>query len=90
MGLISEDGMRMPAGTKAGILEGVEDEPGCRLSISGTGSIVAVWPESVQSSNDGEWSAKECLTLLDAVRPGDPFRQLGVYANMRGGLQKAA
>ena len=25
---------------------------------------------------------------LDAVKPGEPFRQLGVYANMRGDCRK--
>ena len=44
--------------------------------------------ESIQHSDDGEWSAKECRTLLGAVKLGEPFRQLGVYANMRGGCRK--
>ena len=37
---------------------------------------------------EGKWSAVEHRTLLDAVKPGEPFRQLGVYANMRGDCRK--
>ena len=72
--LAGEDGVRMPAGAKLELLEGAEDRLRYHLTISGTGTIVGVCPESIQPSDDGEWSAKECRTLLDAVKPGEPFR----------------
>ena len=31
---------------------------------------------------------KECRALLDAVKPGEPFSQLRVYATMRGDCRK--
>ena len=41
-----------------------------------------------EPTDEGDWPAEEHRTLLDAVKPGDPFRQLEVYANMRGDCRK--
>ena len=45
-------------------------------------------PANARPTDEGEWSAVERRTLLGAVKPGDPFRQLGVYANMQGDCRK--
>ena len=86
--LTGEGGVRMLADTKVELLEGDEDTQRSHLAVSEAGSIVAAPPENIQPSDDGEWSANECRTLLDAVKLGEPFRLLGVYANMWGYCRK--
>ena len=50
--------------------------------------MLAVHPKNIRPTDAGEWSAKEHRTLLDAVKPGEPFRQLRVHGNMRGDCRK--
>ena len=40
-------------------------------------------PAAAGPTDVGEWPAVEHRTLLGAVKPGGPFRQLGVYANVQ-------
>ena len=41
-------------------------------------------PANAGPTDEGGGSAVEHRTLLDAAKPGGPFIQLGVYANMQG------
>ena len=79
-----EDGELATAGTTVELLEGAWDRMRCRPAVTRGGSVVVVCDGNARPTDSGEWSAKECRTPLDAVKPGEPFRQLGVYANMRG------
>ena len=61
---------------------------GCHLAISHDGSVLVICPENARPADDVKLLAREHRNLLGAVKPGEPFRQLGVCANMRGGYQK--
>ena len=50
--------------------------------------MLIICPDNAQPTDGGEWSVREHRVPLAAVKPGEPFRQLGVYANMRGGGRK--
>ena len=69
-------------------MPGARERDHSRLSRTREGTLVNIRPGDAEPTDQGEWSAEECRTLLDAVGPGEPFRQLGVYANMRGDCRK--
>ena len=80
--LTAEDGTRVIAGIRVCLMAGAGNRSGCRLAVTRSGLTVSLHLDSAEPADDGEWSAKEHITLLGAMRPGDPFRQLGVYASM--------
>ena len=67
-----------------------QDEP--RHARTREGAILTIGltnaERSIQRTDEGKWPAEEHMTLLDAVKPGESFRQPGVYANMRGDYRK--
>ena len=59
-----------------------------RYARTQEGAILTIGPTNAEPTDEGEWSAEEHRALLDAVKPGEPFMQLGVYANMHGDCRK--
>ena len=82
--LAGEDGTTIPDGTRVCIMAGAEDRTGHRRATTRERVFVAISRENARPTDQEEWSAVEYRILLDAVRPGEPFQQLGVCANMRG------
>ena len=86
--LTGEDGTEVSTCTRICFLTGAEYRSGRRLAISRIWLILFIHLVSANPTDDGEWSAREHRTLLDAVRPGEHFHQLGVYADIRGDCRK--
>ena len=76
------------AGTRVWVLPGIVGYDGPRYPRTRKGTLLNVSPATAEPTEEGEWPAVEHRTLLDAVEPGEPFRQLGMYATMRGDCRK--
>ena len=81
--LCDQDENRIRSGTRVWILPGTVGIYGSRHAQTREGTVLLLNPATTGPRDEGEWSAVEHRTLLDAVKPGEPFRQLGVYASMR-------
>ena len=76
------------AGTQVWIMPGActQDEP--RRARTRERGILTIGSTNAGRTDEREWPAEEYRVLLDAVKPGESFRQLGVCANMRGDCRK--
>ena len=86
--LYDEKGMLVPEGIIVQIMSRAVDIKEHRRAISQAGSIISICQENAEPTDEGNWSALEHRTLLGAIRPWGPFRQPGVYANMRSDCRK--
>ena len=88
MSLRDWDGHESMTGTRIWILPGVVGLNGSRNTQTREDAVIKVCPANAGPTDEGEWSTVEHRTLLGAVKPGDPFRKLGVRANMQGDGRK--
>ena len=82
------EGRTITTGTQVWIIPGACSKDDTRPVRAPEGVVLTVGPANAERIDDFEWSAEEHRTLLGAVKPGEPFRQLGVNANMRDDCRK--
>ena len=76
------------AGAHVWVIPGACSKDESRPTRTREGVALTTGSTNAERTDDGEWSAEEDRVLLDAVKPGEPFRHLGVYANMRDDCRK--
>ena len=86
--LCDQDGNDVSSGTRVWILPGAVGIGGSRHARPREGAVLILSPDTAGPTDEGEWFAVEHRALLDVVKLGEPFRQLGVYTNMRGDCRK--
>ena len=79
----AECGEIVPRGSKVTLVapEETSVEGGWRVTLDGRKLGI---PVDMNRADAGMWSAKEHRTPLAAIGKDTPFRQLGMYANMKG------
>ena len=82
------DGNKIRTGTRIWILPGGVVLDGSRYAKTCESAVLNVCPANTGPTDEREWPAVEQRTLLGAVKPSDPFRKLGMYANMQGDCRK--
>ena len=76
-------GMKSGLAQAFGILSGGVGLDVSRYAQTREGAVLNMCPANTGPTYEGGWSAVEHRTLFGAVKPGGPFRQLGVCPNMQ-------
>ena len=75
--LLDTEGEEVKADTQVCIIPGACTQDESRRARTRGGDVPTTGSTEAERTDEGEWSAEEHGTLLGAVKPGEPSRQLG-------------